>query len=190
MGRTKEFDPDTVLRAALDLFWHKGYEATSIQDLVDHLGIGRASIYATFGNKHELYLKALQRYRESDTVVSRLSQPGSAIAAIRALLHERVEEILADSDHKGCFAINTAAECLPGDDQLTRQVEAAWNTVETAFIGALYRAQAQGELAADRDPRALGGFLITVLEGLYALAKVPDSQRLRDATRVALSILD
>ena len=189
MGRAKEFDPDTALDAAMDVFWRKGYEATSMEDLVDHLGIGRASIYATFGNKHELYLKALQRYREGDPVVQRLSQPGSAVVAIRALLHDRVEDILADPDRKGCFAVNTAVECLPGDEQLTHQVGSAWNTAEIAFTSALYRAQAQGELAADKNPRELGRFLVTVLEGLYALAKVPDPQRLRDAARVALSIL-
>ncbi|MCE7002789.1 TetR/AcrR family transcriptional regulator [Kibdelosporangium philippinense] len=64
MPRTKEFDPDAVLRSALNLFWRKGYEATSIQDLVDHLGIGRASMYATFGTKHDLYLRALDLYCE------------------------------------------------------------------------------------------------------------------------------
>lgn len=190
VGRAKEFDPDTALQAAMEVFWRKGYEATSMEDLVDHLGVGRASIYATFGNKQELYRKALQRYGESDPVVQRLSQPGSAIAAIRALLHDRVEEILADPDRKGCFVINTAAECLPGDERLTRQVESAWSAVEIALTSALYRAQAQGELSADKRPRELGRFLVTVLEGLYVLAKAPDPQRLRDAARLALSILE
>ena len=190
VGRAKEFDPDTALQAAMEVFWRKGYEATSMEDLVDHLGVGRASIYATFGNKQELYRKALQRYRESDPVVQRLSQPGSAIAAIRALLHDRVEDILADPDRKGCFVINTAAECLPGDERLTRQVESAWSAVEIALTSALYRAQAQGELSADKRPRELGRFRVTVLEGLYVLAKAPDPQRLRDAARLALSILE
>ncbi|MGQ4615882.1 TetR family transcriptional regulator [Nocardia sp. R7R-8] len=190
MGRAKEFDPDIALRAAMDLFWRKGYEATSMQDLVDHLGIGRASIYATFGTKHELYVKALQLYREGDWVARRLSQPGSALAAVRALLHHLVEDSLADQDRKGCFGVNTAAECLPGDEQLTRQVEAAWTTMEALLTSALYRAQAQGELAADKDPRELGRFLLTVIEGLYVLAKAPEPQRLRAAAHVALSVLD
>ncbi|QKZ16111.1 TetR/AcrR family transcriptional regulator [Streptomyces chartreusis] len=191
MGRTKEFDPATALAAAMDLFWRKGYEATSMQDLVDHLGIGRASIYATFGSKHELYLKALQHYRNDFDVTARqLSQPGSAIAAIRTLVHYIVEDKLADADRKGCFAVNAAGECLPGDEQLTRQVEAAWGTMETLLTSALYRAQAQGELAAHKNPQELGRFLFTVIEGLMVLAKAPDPQRLRDAARVALSVLD
>ncbi len=64
MARTKEFDPDVALRKVLDLFWRRGYEATSMADLVEHLGVARASIYATFGGKRELYLKALDRYGE------------------------------------------------------------------------------------------------------------------------------
>ncbi len=66
MARTKEFDPDAALQSALELFWRRGYEATSMADLVEALGIGRASIYATFGNKHDLYLKALERYASSN----------------------------------------------------------------------------------------------------------------------------
>ncbi len=79
MARTKEFDPDAALQSALELFWRRGYEATSVADLVEHLGIGRASIYATFGNKHELYLKALDRYAEGRDAVllAELSQPGT-----------------------------------------------------------------------------------------------------------------
>jgi TetR/AcrR family transcriptional repressor of nem operon len=78
MARTKEFDPEAALRAALELFWRRGYEATSMSDLVEHLGIGRASIYATFGNKHDLYLKALESYDRSGLtpMVRELSQPG------------------------------------------------------------------------------------------------------------------
>ncbi len=86
MARSKEFDPDVVLGRALELFWQRGYEATSMADLVEHLGIGRASIYATFGSKHDLYLKALERYvrtRDPDLVES-LSQPGPALPAVRA----------------------------------------------------------------------------------------------------------
>ena len=88
MARTKEFDPGAVLDAALELFWLRGYEATSMADLVDHLGVGRASIYATYRSKHDLYLKALDRYvRTKDAgLVRMLSQPGPVLPAIEALL--------------------------------------------------------------------------------------------------------
>src|SRR4051812_19033882 len=81
VARTKEFDPETALRAALELFWERGYEATSMADLVEHMGVARASIYATFGGKHELYLKALDRYGESvgPYLLTELSQPGPVL---------------------------------------------------------------------------------------------------------------
>jgi TetR/AcrR family transcriptional repressor of nem operon len=88
VARTKEFDPDAAVSAAMELFWLKGYEATSIQDLVDHLGIGRQSLYATFGSKHELYLKALDRYRDSQAsaLIDTLATAEPVLPAVRDLL--------------------------------------------------------------------------------------------------------
>jgi len=192
VARTKEFDPDTALRAAMDLFWHKGYEATSLHDLVDHLGIGRASIYATFGNKHELYLAALRRYGEDvgGQTIGVLARPGPALDAVRALVRSFADEALADQDRKGCLVTNTAVECLPEDREFGRLVEASFDALETAIAVTLTRASREGELAADRDPRALARFLLTLLQGIRVLAKVPDERRVRDAVDQALSLLD
>lgn len=188
MARTKEFDPDAVLRAAMDLFWRNGYEATSMQDLVDHLGIGRGSIYATFGGKHDLYLLALDRYAEEsgDRTLELLSQPGPALPAVRAIIEGCLTEAL--TDHKGCFVTNTAVEC-PDDRLSARRVESAWDGLETTIAGTLVRARAQGELPADKDPRALARFLVTLMQGLKVMAKVPDERRMRDAVDQALSLL-
>src|SRR3954454_6329532 len=95
----------------MDLFWRKGYEATSMQDLVDHLGIGRGSICATFGSKHELYLLALDRDAEEAGTrnVELLSRTGPALPAVTALVEGFLAEALTDS--KGCFVTNTAVEC-------------------------------------------------------------------------------
>jgi TetR/AcrR family transcriptional repressor of nem operon len=188
VARTKEFDPDVALRAAMDLFWQQGYEATSMQDLVDHLGIGRASVYATFGSKHELYLLALDRYaRESgDRALELLSQPGPALPAVRAL----VEGFLAESltDGKGCFVTNTATEC-PRDPPMARKVESSWDGLETLIAGALTRARHQGELTEDKDPRALARFLVIIAQGLKVMARIPDERRMRDAVDQALTLL-
>src|SRR6266404_4009435 len=96
MARTKEFDSDAVLEKALGLFWERGYEATSMADLVGHLGIARASIYATFGGKRDLYLKALERYLQTrnPNPVDLLSQPGPALPAIRALIEAYAGRLL------------------------------------------------------------------------------------------------
>ena len=192
MARTKEFDPDSALRAALHLFWRKGYEATSMQDLVDELGIGRASIYATFGNKHELYLRAVDRYSEeiAGRSGSSLARSGSALAAVRELVESFAEEALNDPDRKGCLITNTAIECLPQDELAAARVDTGLNGLESAIAGALFRAQGQGELGPDKDPRGLARFLVTVLQGIRVIAKRPDRQRLRDTVDYALTLLD
>jgi TetR/AcrR family transcriptional regulator, transcriptional repressor for nem operon len=193
MARTKEFDPDAALRKALELFWERGYEATSMADLVEHLGVARASIYATFGGKHELYMKALERYLESrdPDVIELLSQPGPVLPAVRALVEAYAEQSICDERRRGCMIVNAAVEVMPRDPQVARWIEASWDSLETALTSALTRARAQGELSADRDPRALARFLLVMLQGIRVFGRAhPDAGRLRDAAAQALAALD
>jgi TetR/AcrR family transcriptional repressor of nem operon len=192
VARSKEFDPEAALDAALELFWERGYEATSMADLVEHLGVARASLYATFGGKHDLYLAALNRYlrTRSPNPIEALSQPGPALPAVRALVELYAEEGIADSRRRGCMIVNAAAELLPKDPSVTRFVESSWAALEAALTSALFRAKAQGELGPDSDPVALGRFLLVVLQGLRIMAKgSPDPARLRDAAAQALRLL-
>ncbi|MDT7844489.1 TetR/AcrR family transcriptional regulator [Streptomyces justiciae] len=193
MARTKEFDPEAALQAALELFWRRGYEATSMADLVDHLGIGRASIYATFGSKHELYLKALERYQERlPDLLGELSQPGPVLPAVRALVRRYADEATAENLRlNGCFITNTAAELAPHDPAAARQVERNWDHLETVLHSGLVRARAQGELPEDRDPLTLARMLLVLLQGLKVVGKAsPDPARVRDAAEQALALLD
>ncbi|MEI5102405.1 TetR family transcriptional regulator [Streptomyces sp. PmtG] len=194
MARTKEFDPDAALQSALELFWSRGYEATSMADLVAHLGIGRASLYATFGNKHELYLKALDRYTElrGPAVLAELSQPGPALPGVRDLVRRFAAEAAAgDSRRTGCFVTNTAAELAPHDTAAERRVGRNWEQIETLLSSALARARAQGEIPADRDPRALARMLLVLLQGIRVVGKVSGGEeRVRDAAEQALTLLD
>ncbi|WP_327356156.1 TetR/AcrR family transcriptional regulator [Streptomyces sp. NBC_01304] len=194
MARTKEFDPDAALQAALELFWERGYEATSMADLVEHLGIGRASLYATFGNKHELYLKAMDRYAQSrdPVLLAELSQPGPVLPAVRELVLRFAAEAADDSVRlRGCLVTNTAAELGPHDAAAARRVEVSWGHVETPLHSALVRAQAQGELASDRDPLALARMLLVLMQGIRVVGKASsDPARVRDAAEQALGLLD
>ena len=194
VARTKEFDPDAALQSALELFWRRGYEATSMADLVEHLGIGRASIYATFGNKHELYLKAMDRYTETrdPLLLTDLSQPGPALPAVRKLVRRFAAESASPEERpNGCFVTNTAAELAPHDPAAARRVEISWEHVETLLHSALVRAQAQGELPEDRDPRALARMLFVLLQGVRIVGKASnDPARVRDAAEQALALLD
>jgi TetR/AcrR family transcriptional repressor of nem operon len=194
VARTKEFDPDAALQAALELFWQRGYEATSMSDLVDRLGIGRASIYATFGNKHELYLKALERYDRAGLppMVRELSQPGPALPAVRSVVRRYATEA-ADEQLRvnGCLVTNTASELAPHDAAAARHVERNWDQLEAVLHSALIRAQAQGELPADRDPLTLARMLLVLMQGLRVVGKASaDPARVRDAAEQALALLD
>ncbi|RSS33968.1 TetR/AcrR family transcriptional regulator [Streptomyces sp. WAC08241] len=194
MARTKEFDPDAALRAALELFWARGYEATTMAELVEHLGIGRASIYATFGSKHELYLKALDRYAETQDprIVEELSAPGPALPGVRALVRRFAAEAAADEGRlNGCFVTNSAAELGPRDAAVARRVELSWEQLETLLHAALTRARAGGELPADRDPRALARMLLVLMQGMRVVGKASsDPARVGDAAEQALALLD
>lgn len=192
MPRTKEFDPERALQSALELFWARGYERTSTADLVEHLGIARASLYATFGSKHELYLRALDRYRgEMDPrVIELLSRPGPALPAVRELIGIYARQASGPDGGTGCLIVNAAVERAPDDPQATQRVEASWTALEVALSSALMRAQAQGELAADRDPRALARFVLVLLQGIRVVGKArSDPQRVRDAAAAALDVL-
>ncbi|MGW2189368.1 TetR/AcrR family transcriptional regulator [Streptomyces sp. NPDC001719] len=193
MARTKEFDPDAALQSALELFWERGYEATSLADLVERLGIARASLYATFGSKRELYLKALERYGEQSDprIVEELSQPGPALPAVRALVRRFADEATCDDLRRGCFVTNTAVELAAHDPAAARRVGESWQGLETALVSALMRARAQGELPAGRDPVALARMLMVLMQGMRVVGKAdPGPGRLRDAAAQALSLLD
>ncbi|NED99757.1 TetR/AcrR family transcriptional regulator [Phytoactinopolyspora halotolerans] len=192
MARTKEFDPDAALARALELFWERGYEATSMADLVEHLEIGRASLYATFDSKHELYLKALRRYLETrdPDPIALLSQPGPALPAVRTLVESYVAESINDERHRGCMIVNAAAELMPHDHQVAQHVETSWSALEAALTGALTRARAQDEIGPDADPIATARFLVVFLQGVRLVGKGPmGAARLRDAADQALSML-
>lgn len=192
MARTKEFDPETVLRRALELFWARGYEATSMSDLVAHLGIAKASIYATFGGKRELFLKALQRYLDSTdpVIMAELSQPGPVLPAVRAMVERFIREASSPDSYLGCMVVNSAVEMARCDEAVARLVESSWTHFETTLTSALLRARAQGELSADSDPRALARFLLVFFQGVRVLERAPDSAaRLRDAAQTAVSLL-
>lgn len=193
MARTKEFDPDAALAAALELFWRRGYEATSMSDLVDHLGVGRASLYATFGTKRELYLKALDRYGEwTDPVVTEeLSRPGPALPGVRAVVRRYAAEASGERRDRGCFVTNTAVELAAHDQDAAQRVRARWQHLETLLVSALTRALAQGELAPEKDPRALARMLLVLFQGVRVVGRVAeDPERVREAAEQALALLD
>lgn len=193
MARVREFDTDEAVTRAMGLFWERGYEATSLQDLTDALGIGRGSLYAAFGSKDGLYLKALARYRQdlAEPMLRALSAGADIRNTLRGLFGGLVDDAVADERRRGCMVVNAATERVPHDPATSRTVRDVLQTIEDAITDALSAAQERGELAADKDPRALAGFLVIFLNGLRVAAKTnPERTALLRSVEVALTSLD
>jgi TetR/AcrR family transcriptional repressor of nem operon len=173
MARPKEFDPDQALDRAVELFWRKGYEATSIQDLVEALGINRSSLYGTFGDKHALYLAAIDRYCEDVVAprVAELDQAASPRAAIRQLFLSIPTRATRRRERRGCLLCNAAVERAPVDAKVQAEVMSGLGRLGTALRRALLRARAAGEIAPSIDPAALADYLLSSYVGLIVIAK-------------------
>ncbi|HEV2148907.1 MAG TPA: TetR/AcrR family transcriptional regulator [Longimicrobiaceae bacterium] len=192
MPRPKEFDRDEVLDRALEAFWTHGYEATSMQDLVEAMGIHRGSLYDTFGDKHALFLAALDRYERVwvSRVVERLEEEGALREVLRRIFDEVVQEAASCSPRRGCLTTNSAVELAPRDPRVAARVAAAFGRVEEAFCTALTRAREHGEFGGDLDPRAVARFLTSSIQGLRVLARSgAERGTLRDVVDVTLRVV-
>lgn len=192
MPRTREFTLDEALNRALEVFWCYGYEASSIQRLVDRTGVQRGSLYATFGDKHHLFIRVLRYYME--VVFARhlryLYESPTGLPAIERFFGSIVEFSINDPDGKGCLVTNTLAELASSDRVIAAELETMMASVENAFYQALVQAQAAGQIGMDRDPHELAGFLIASLQGMRIMARLrPEAQRLHRLQRSILSAI-
>lgn len=193
--RTKEFETDEIADAAMQVFWRRGYAATSVQDLVEGTGLSRSSLYSTFQSKQGLYQQALQRYELLTTLnnVKLLSGSGSPKALIRQLLINVVEDELNDSEHKGCLVANACLELAGHDEDVAQFVVSNLQKIQHALENLLIKAQQSGEIASTQNPRALASFFLNTMQGLRVLGKgSPLEQRkqcLMDVVEVALNVL-
>ena len=189
MARQKEFNPDQIINKALALFRLRGYEATSVNELVQHLGIGRGSLYNTFGNKHALYLAALDRYLEQSEEAPMLTSPLNAKDAISAILFQQVSQALEDAPLGGCFFVNSAVELAAHDADVASRVKNNLATGEEAFYQLLSHDPTLALSAAER--RQFAQFFINTVLGVRLMAKTnPDRTMLMNVVTTALRVLD
>ncbi len=171
MGRPREFDIEKALDRALRLFWRKGYEGTSLSDLTKALGINRPSLYAAFGNKEELFRKAIARYAEGPAAfMTEALQAPTARAAAEQLL-KGAAVLLTDPRYpRGCFFVQGALACGTAADSVKREMidrrAASLEQIRKRFG----RAVAEGDLPADVDPCDLAHFIAAVLHGMSVQA--------------------
>ncbi|MFD1673796.1 TetR/AcrR family transcriptional regulator [Alicyclobacillus fodiniaquatilis] len=191
MARTKAFDVDTALRQAMDLFWQQGYEKTSMQNLLDHMGIHRKSLYDTFGDKYALFMQAFDRYQEMRTgeIERRVNAQTSVKAAIRCRFDMLIyrEELPS----QGCFIINTAVELAVHDEQIAQKVKDHFKQTEQRFYRQILQGQQLGEFSAALDALQIAQYLTNASVGLRVMVKITDDvKKLERIVDTTLKVLE
>lgn len=192
MARPREFDPDAALEQAMQVFWAKGYEATSLNDLCEATRLGRSSLYAAFGDKRDLMLRSLDRYSDQGAArfTALLSVPPIQ-AALCKVLDGFIDQITAGPGRRGCFIGNCAAELARGDHEAMARVRRGLARNEAIFREAFARAKTRGELSPAADPAALARFITSGLQGLRLVGKAnPDRAVLEDIAAVMMRCVD
>ncbi|MCH4822054.1 TetR/AcrR family transcriptional regulator [Gramella lutea] len=193
MARTKTFDEKEVLNKAMELFWENGYHATSIQDLVDKLGINRASLYNTYGGKYELFNRSFEFYREinSNRIREFLATQPDPKKAFRRLFEMAIDESVKDECRKGCFVVNTTTELIPGDIEIQKKLLENKGFMEGIFYEYLLKASEKQGILIEKDLSTIAKVLFTFYSGLKVIAKIkPDKDELMNSVNSMISLLD
>jgi len=191
VARPREFDEDDVVARAQDRFWTAGYTATSINDLVDATGISRGSLYGAFGDKHTLFLRALDAYCAGTIAAVHADLDGDETgAAGRLTAHMRHVADSCGSSERGCFLAKSTAELAASDPEVAIRAERMYATYDEVLVGCLKQAQAARDLDARHDPRALAALLLITVRGMDALGQAKrDRDFMRQVADLSLAFL-
>lgn len=193
MARPRAFDGHQALRSALDVFWAKGYNGASMNDLLDATRLSKSSLYASFGSKQALVVEALRCYGDHlmSGPLAALVEPDAERAAIEAALRNTVTIALTPNGERGCFVNNCVTEIAPHDPEVMAAVFAVMEKLEGSLLDAVSRGQRNGSITRAEPAAALARFLVNTLSGINVAAKSkPGRERLEDIVRVALRALD
>ncbi len=191
-GRPREFKDMTVIDAAMDVFWVKGFEACSTEELCKRTGLGRGSLYNAFGSKHSLYKHALLRYSEIGLQANLeiLERPGPIKDRLRALMETVIDIDLNDPDRRGCLAINAAIERGGNDPEIAQEVSRQFARFEEALCHVMELGQHSGEISSKRPALELARFFRSSYYGMRVLSKVEqDRDALLDVVEGTLAAL-
>ncbi|MFB5269974.1 TetR/AcrR family transcriptional regulator [Paenibacillus enshidis] len=190
MARYKEFEVNEVLDKAIQLFWEQGYEKTSMQELVEKMGIHRRSIYDTFGDKHALFMQALKRYEAIQNKKMRILVEKQE--PVKELIRQFFETTLKQKgDPQGCFIVNSGVELGLLDPEVSSFVEESYSTTEKLLCNLILSGQQTGEVKAQLDPEVLSHYFMNAWLGLRTMVKTATNQeKLSGIINTTLSILD
>lgn len=191
MGRPRNFDAATVVNRAMEAFWTHGYAGCSPAQLAEATGIGKGSLYNTFGSKRELFDLAMARYDQMGMTLARevLSQPGTTRERLRAWMHRIVDSDLEQPVRRGCMVVNTAMELAGHDAEATRAVTTAHEHMTEVLAERIEQGQRDGDIQAEVDARAYSEYLMNAIGGLRLSAKISDAATLYRIVDTTLSTL-
>lgn len=193
IGRPLEFDPDIAVDAAMHLFWSKGYEHTSMQDLLAVMNLSKSSLYQAFGGKQQLFRRCLGRYADqfSGRLYQGLAAAPSGRRFIGEFLHSVLDDVAGNFEPRGCLVMNTASEFAQSETEIARDVAKSVERFRGALQAAVERAQREGDIAPERDARTLAAYLVSSMSGLKVQAKAgADAQTLKGIIELVLKALD
>lgn len=174
-GRPRSFDEAEVLERAMDLFWERGYEATGLSELTSAMGIGRQSLYSTFGDKKQLFMRALDHYLETGLAEIReaFEAQSSPLQRLRSWLELKIEGVCtASAAGRGCFAVNSIVELCPDHPDVVGQMQGHFQRITALMAETVALGQVRGEIRPDREPEALAQFVMTGGGGLIVASKL------------------
>ncbi|MEK8132135.1 TetR/AcrR family transcriptional regulator [Paenibacillus filicis] len=191
MVRTREFDEDAVLLKGMRLFWEQGYEKTSMQELVSHMGVHKGSMYATFGDKKSLYVRALKHYSDKLEQSYKLRIAGLSAREAIEMLFERAIHPAEEEAPVGCFIVNTAVELAQNDAEARDCVHQFWDFTEHLIRDLLIEGQQTGEISKALNAEWLSQYFNNALIGLRVMAKTTtDREKLHQIIQINLSVLE
>jgi TetR/AcrR family transcriptional repressor of nem operon len=191
-GRPKEFDEREALERAMQLFWSRGYEGTSLSDLLSEMQISRQSLYDTFGNKRALFVRTIEHYRDTQLsqALALLAREGSPLENVKAVVRF-FERLAADEQCRGCLVANGLVEMAPHDPEIAALLGDILDLLQNAIHRTLKQARAQGELKEAKPPLALSRALTNAMVGLATMGKLERGRgALRDIYAGTLLMLD
>ena len=191
-GRPREFDIDRALEAATQQFWTVGYEATSLQDLLKSMGLSKSSLYQTFGNKHELFVRCLDHYQQS--MVDKLNEQLNSSDSVKQFIAKFLEGVIAEaknsSGRKGCLLVNTANELSQRDTDIAKAVTDGTGNVAKLFQQAIELGKQKKEISVDTSTEHLVSYLITAISGLRTMIKAgAETSTLKPVTDLIIKTL-
>lgn len=192
-GRPREFEIDEAVELAMQVFWSRGYHGTSLVDLLEGTGLSRGSLYKAFGDKHGLFIAALQRYvaAANEGLSRTLQKPVPVKTAIREMLMHYARLSCAQEGQRGCLLLATAAEMVPHDAEIAAYVDAIYDHMRHEYAVAIQRGQSSGEISTALDAQATAGLIVCITNGMRVLGKTGVTKKeINAVVDTAMKLLD